>query len=252
MPGSRRRRTGRGPPQEGRRPRCSRRRCPPPASLRPDLGGRREAGEPLPPHRGAAASARATAAALPRPTFGRIWEGGGRPGSRCRRTGAPPRPHAPPPPPSRGLPPAGSGRGGRGAAATAPGRRRVRMRHRRRPPAASLRPDLGGEAGEPRSRSRSRPPPASLRPDLGGEAREPPPSPHRVAAASAAASAAGGGREGRGWGAEKPDFRRRTTNFTPIYIFVGGHLTPRLMSACEKKTPTLEKKYFFSSAVFDT
>ena len=44
------------------------------------------------------------------------------------------------------------------------------------------------------------------------------------------------------WG--RYDFRRRTTNFTPIYIFVGGHLASKVMSVCEKKTPTSEKMHF--------
>ena len=35
--------------------------------------------------------------------------------------------------------------------------------------------------------------------------------------------------------------RRR---FTPIYIFVGGHLAPKVISACENKTPTLGKMLF--------
>nr|ABA93975.2 hypothetical protein LOC_Os11g31250 [Oryza sativa Japonica Group] len=35
--------------------------------------------------------------------------------------------------------------------------------------------------------------------------------------------------------------RRR---FTPIYIFIGGHLAPKVISACENKTPTLGKMLF--------
>jgi hypothetical protein len=42
----------------------------------------------------------------------------------------------------------------------------------------------------------------------------------------------------------KIDFRRRTSNFTPTYIFVGGHLALRVMSACENKTPMLGKMLF--------
>jgi hypothetical protein len=51
------------------------------------------------------------------------------------------------------------------------------------------------------------------------------------------------------WSACENYFRWRrlsglTANFTPIYIFVGGHLAPRVMSACEKKTPHRVKCFF--------
>lgn len=39
-------------------------------------------------------------------------------------------------------------------------------------------------------------------------------------------------------------FRRRTVNFTPIYIFVSGHLALRVMFACKNKTLTSEKMLF--------
>jgi hypothetical protein len=42
----------------------------------------------------------------------------------------------------------------------------------------------------------------------------------------------------------KMDFHRWAVGFTLIYIFVGGYLAPKIMSAYENKYPTSAKMFF--------